>query len=56
MKQFERMLLLAPHTNDGEIGRGGTIVRFIKGKQVYYVAFSIRCIVPRVAFETFISV
>ena len=56
MNNFESVLVLVPHTDDGEIGRGGTIVRFIKGKQVYYVAFSIRCIVPRVAFETFISV
>jgi LmbE family N-acetylglucosaminyl deacetylase len=38
---FERILVLAPHTDDGEIGCGGTIVRFLEeGKSVHYVAFS----------------
>jgi len=38
---FERVLVLAPHTDDGELGCGGTIVKFLlTGKQVYYVAFS----------------
>jgi N-acetylglucosamine malate deacetylase 1 len=36
-----RILVLAPHTDDGELGAGGTINRFInEGKEVYYVAFS----------------
>lgn len=39
---FERILILAPHTDDGEIGCGGTIAKFIEDeKQVYYAAFSI---------------
>ena len=39
--QFERVLVLAPHTDDGEFGCGGTISRFIEeGKEVYYAAFS----------------
>ncbi len=38
---FNRILVLAPHTDDGEIGCGGTIARFIQEeKQVYYIAFS----------------
>ena len=42
MADKERVLVFAPHTDDGEIGCGGTIVKFIEaGKQVYYIAFSI---------------
>jgi len=38
---MEKILVLAPHTDDGELGCGGTIARFIQeGKDVYYVAFS----------------
>lgn len=38
----DTVLVLAPHTDDGELGCGGTIARFIEeGKEVYYVAFSI---------------
>jgi|Deesub1362A_J573_1020465.scaffolds.fasta_scaffold00528_14 LmbE family N-acetylglucosaminyl deacetylase len=38
---FERVLVLSPHTDDGEIAAGGTIARFIEeNKEVYYVAFS----------------
>jgi N-acetylglucosamine malate deacetylase 1 len=36
-----KILVLAPHTDDGEFGCGGTIARLIaEGKEVYYVAFS----------------
>ncbi len=36
-----RVLVLAPHTDDGEFGCGGTISRFVQeGKQVFYAAFS----------------
>lgn len=35
------ILILAPHTDDGELGCGGTIARAIsEGARVYYVAFS----------------
>ena len=38
---FNKILVLSPHTDDGEIGAGGTIARFIEeGKEIYYVAFS----------------
>lgn len=40
-EQVDRVLVLAPHTDDGEFGCGGTVARFImEGKQVFYVAFS----------------
>lgn len=39
---FSRVLILAPHTDDGELGCGGTIAKFIEeGKEVYYAAFSV---------------
>jgi N-acetylglucosamine malate deacetylase 1 len=40
--ESKKVLILAPHTDDGELGCGGTICKLIKeGHQVYYVAFSI---------------
>ena len=37
-----RALILAPHTDDGEFGCGGSIARFLEdGTEVFYVAFSI---------------
>ncbi len=38
----KRILVLAPHTDDGELGCGGSIVRYVEeGCEVTYVAFSI---------------
>jgi LmbE family N-acetylglucosaminyl deacetylase len=38
---FKKVLVLAPHTDDGEFGCGGTIAKLAEeGKQVYYAAFS----------------
>ena len=38
---IETILILAPHTDDGELGCGGSIARFIEeGKNVFYAAFS----------------
>lgn len=38
---FSKILILAPHTDDGEFGCGGSVARFIReGKNVYYTAFS----------------
>lgn len=42
INQFKRILILAPHTDDGELGCGGTIAQFIEnGADVRYVAFSL---------------
>lgn len=41
MKFFKHILVLAPHTDDGELGAGGTISKFIdEGASVTYAAFS----------------
>lgn len=37
-----RVMVLAPHTDDGELGCGGSIARFIEaGAEVFYTAFSV---------------
>jgi LmbE family N-acetylglucosaminyl deacetylase len=39
---FNRILVLSPHTDDGELGCGGSIAKFVsEGKEVFYAAFSI---------------
>jgi LmbE family N-acetylglucosaminyl deacetylase len=39
---WQRVLVLAPHTDDGEFGCGGTMARLVEtGADVRYVAFSI---------------
>ncbi len=41
MDNKKTILVLAPHTDDGELGCGGAIAKFCAaGKDVYYVAFS----------------
>lgn len=41
MKDIHTILVLGPHTDDGEFGCGGTMAKFIEeGKEVYYVTFS----------------
>lgn len=38
---FKRILVLAPHTDDGEFGCGGTIARMLEeGSEIFYAAFS----------------
>lgn len=40
MLHANKILILAPHTDDGELGCGGTIAKFCKeGKEVFYTAF-----------------
>lgn len=40
-KNVKKVLVLAPHTDDGEFGCGGTIAKLIEdGVEVYYIAFS----------------
>jgi N-acetylglucosamine malate deacetylase 1 len=42
IRNWQRVLVLAPHTDDGEFGCGGTIARLLEaGTAVRYVAFSI---------------
>lgn len=41
MLKADRVLVLAPHTDDGELGCGGTIAKLLEqGSQVFYAAFS----------------
>ena len=41
MIEFNTILVLGPHTDDGEFGCGGTMAKFIEaGKNVYYATFS----------------
>ncbi len=41
MTQYPNVLVLAPHTDDGELGCGGFIARLLEeGSNVYYAAFS----------------
>lgn len=41
MLHTERILVLAPHTDDGELGCGASLAKYIAaGKQITYVAFS----------------
>ena len=41
LKEINNILVLSPHTDDGELGAGGLIHQAIKqGVNVYYVAFS----------------
>ena len=41
ISNYKRVLVLAPHTDDGELGAGGTISKLIElGSNVYYAAFS----------------
>jgi N-acetylglucosamine malate deacetylase 1 len=38
---YKNILILAPHTDDGEFGCGGSIAKFLaQGSNVYYIAFS----------------
>jgi len=44
---FKKILVLAPHTDDAELGCGGTIAKFIEvGKEVFWAVFS-KAFVPR---------
>jgi len=50
-----RILILAPHTDDGELGCGGTIAKFCsQGKEVFYAAFSDckKSLAPGLAVDT----
>ncbi len=41
MNDWRKILVLAPHADDGELGCGGTIAKFLReGREVYYVALA----------------
>ena len=41
MQSIQTVIILAPHTDDAELGCGGTIARFLEeGKKMYVAAFS----------------
>lgn len=41
LRSFKRILVLAPHTDDGEFGCGGAMAKFVgENKEVIYAAFS----------------
>lgn len=45
--KVNKILILAPHTDDGEFGAGGSIAKWIEfGHEIYYVAFSFCLIAP----------
>jgi LmbE family N-acetylglucosaminyl deacetylase len=53
---FKTIILLAPHTDDGELGGGGSVNKWInQGKDIYYVAFSTtrKVVPPGMNAETF---
>ncbi len=55
MNAWKRVLVLAPHTDDGEFGCGATMARLVEeGAEVRYVAFSIatRSLPPGFAPDT----
>jgi len=38
---YNKILVLSPHTDDAELGAGGTIARFLdEGKEIHYIVFS----------------
>ncbi len=42
MTDAQKIIVLAPHTDDGELGCGGALAKFIaEGKEVHYAAFSL---------------
>ena len=55
IETWKRVLVLAPHTDDGEFGCGGTMARLVEaGVEVHYQAFSIatRSLPPGFAPDT----
>ena len=41
LSKFKNVYVLAPHTDDGELGAGGTIAKLIElGANIFYFAFS----------------
>ena len=41
MKEFKKVFVISPHTDDGELGAGGFLSKLIKqDAEIYYIAFS----------------
>lgn len=58
LSQVQRVIVLAPHTDDGEFGCGGTIAKLTaENKEVYYVAFSAckQSVLPQFAEDILIT-
>lgn len=58
LTNMQRVVILAPHTDDGEFGCGGTIAKLIEAKkEVYYVAFSAckQSVLPQFAEDILIT-
>ncbi|HYO23298.1 MAG TPA: PIG-L family deacetylase [Flavisolibacter sp.] len=51
MIKNKRILVLAPHTDDGEFGCGGTIHKLAPFNEIYYAAFSVCRISVRAGFD-----
>ena len=50
LKKYKNVYVLAPHTDDGELGAGGLIAKLAElGANIYYFAFLIKW--PKVAEE-----
>ncbi len=58
LSHVQRVVVLAPHTDDGEFGCGGTIAKLTaENKEVYYVAFSAckQSVLPQFAEDILIT-
>jgi LmbE family N-acetylglucosaminyl deacetylase len=47
LKDFQKILVLAPHTDDGELGCGGTISKFLDDKKEVFLAVFSRAFVSK---------
>jgi LmbE family N-acetylglucosaminyl deacetylase len=53
LNDFKKILVLAPHTDDGEFHCGGTIAKFVdKKKTVFYLAFALPKGAPKKTLRT----
>ena len=56
LSNIKKVLVIAPHTDDGEFGCGGTINKLIKlGIEVHYVAYSLFALIQEFLSITRIS-
>jgi len=58
LQDIKKVLVLAPHTDDGEFGCGGTIVKLIEqGVEIHYIAFSAceQSVLPQFPYDILIT-